>query len=236
MLLASGVTGKDNASMAEIVQVRVSREGKELGMYAAAEAILMLNEGALLPTDFYWHEGMTDWAPLAQLQASEARRILAERALHLKQEEARRAEQLAKVKAEKEETLAQEKAKAKEEEDRAVAEAVRIRMQRRKENFFTCNCCKDTFEKPVDPRGLFWKGFAIIILAGIVFVVALALAGFGGGMSPPVFVLGLTVISALAALWGAILILSSGLRSPFCPGCHSTNYSRPNKGERPVFD
>jgi len=236
MLLALGIPCKDNASMAEMLQVRVSREGSELGVYSAAEAILMLKEGALLPTDFYWHEGMTDWAPLAQLQASEARRILAERAQQLKHEEARKAELLAKDKAEKAEKEAQEKARAKEEEDRAVAEAVRIRMQRRKENFFTCNCCKDTFEKPVDPRGLFWKGFAIIILAGIVFVVALALAGFGGGMSPPVFVLGLTVISALAALWGAILILSSGLRSPFCPGCHSTNYSRPNKGERPVFD
>ena len=69
-------------------------------MYAAAEAILMLNEGALLPTDFYWHEGMTDWAPLAQLQASEARRILAERTLLRKQEEERKAAELAKKRAE----------------------------------------------------------------------------------------------------------------------------------------
>jgi hypothetical protein len=222
--------------MSDSLQVKVSRAGVEIGTYSAQEAVRLLVYGTLKETDFYWHEGMTEWAPLPKLQASEARRILAERAQQLKEEEARKAEQLAKDKAEKAEKEAQEKAKAKEEEDRAVAEAVRIRMQRRKENFFTCNCCKDTFEKPVDPRGLFWKGFAIIILAGIVFVVALALAGFGGGMSPPVFVLGLTVISALAALWGAILILSSGLRSPFCPGCHSTNYSRPNKGERPVFD
>ena len=115
--------------MAEILQVRVSREGKELGVYSAAEAILMLKEGALLPTDFYWHEGMTDWAPLAQLQASEARRILAERAQQLKQEEAKKAEQIAKDKAERAEKEAQEKAKAQEEEDRAVAEAVRIRME-----------------------------------------------------------------------------------------------------------
>ncbi len=132
MLLASGVTGKDNASMAEIVQVRVSREGKELGMYAAAEAILMLNEGALLPTDFYWHEGMTDWAPLAQLQASEARRILAERALLRKQEEERKAAELAKKRAEEAERLRHEQAKAKEEEDRAVAEATRIRLEKEK--------------------------------------------------------------------------------------------------------
>jgi len=52
MLLASGVTGKDNASMAEIVQVRVSREGKELGGYPVPEVLSMLKEGALLPTDF----------------------------------------------------------------------------------------------------------------------------------------------------------------------------------------
>ena len=132
MLLALGVTCKNNASMAEIVQVRVSREGKELGMYAAAEAILMLNEGALLPTDFYWHEGMTDWAPLAQLQASEARRILAERTLLRKQEEERKAAELAKKRAEEAERLRHEQAKAKEEEDRAVAEATRIRLEKEK--------------------------------------------------------------------------------------------------------
>lgn len=132
MLLASGVLGWDKESMAETLQVRVSREGKELGVFSVAEAIRMLKEGALLPTDFYWHEGMTDWAPLAQLQASEARRILAERALLQKQEEERKAADLAKKRAEEAERLRQEQAKAKEEEDRAVAEAVRIRLEKEK--------------------------------------------------------------------------------------------------------
>ena len=118
--------------MGEMLQVRVSREGKELGVYSAAEAIRMLKEGALLPTDFYWHEGMTDWAPLAQLQASEARRHLAERALLQKQEDERKAAELAKKRAEEAERLRQEQAKAKEEEDRAVAEATRIRMEKEK--------------------------------------------------------------------------------------------------------
>lgn len=222
--------------MSEPLQIRVSREGKELGSYPAPEVLSMLKDGAFLPTDFYWHEGMTDWAPLAQLQASEARRLLAERALHQKLEEERKAAELAKKRRDEAEQLRQEQAKAKEEEDRAVAEATRTRMEKRRENVFTCNCCKDTFDKPVDPRGLFWKGFAIIFLAGIVFLIALAAAGAGRGDSPAILVVGLTIISALATLWGAILILSSGLRSPFCPGCHSTNYSRPNKGERPVFD
>ena len=132
MLLALGITCKDNASMAEMLHVRVSREGSELGVYSAAVAILMLKEGALLPTDFYWHEGMTDWAPLAQLQASEARRILAERTLLRKQEEERKAAELAKKRAEEAERLRHEQAKAKEEEDRAVAEATRIRLEKEK--------------------------------------------------------------------------------------------------------
>jgi uncharacterized membrane protein len=92
----------------------------------------MLKEGALLPTDFYWHEGMTDWAPLAQLQASEARRLLAERALQQKLEEERKAAELAKKRRDEAEQLRQEQAKAKEEEDRAVAEATRIRLEKEK--------------------------------------------------------------------------------------------------------
>ncbi len=115
--------------MSDSLQVKVSRAGVEIGTYSAQEAVRLLVYGTLKETDFYWHEGMTEWAPLPKLQASEARRILAERAQQLKEEEARKAEQLAKDKAEKAEKEAQEKAKAKEEEDRAVAEAVRIRME-----------------------------------------------------------------------------------------------------------
>ncbi len=115
--------------MSDSLQVKVSRAGVEIGTYSAQEAVRLLVYGTLKETDFYWHEGMTEWAPLPKLQASEARRILAERAQQLKEEEARKAEQIAKDKAEKAEKEAQEKAKAKEEEDRAVAEAVRIRME-----------------------------------------------------------------------------------------------------------
>ena len=119
--------------MSEPLQVRVSREGKDLGSYPAPEVLSMLKEGAFLPTDFYWHEGMTDWAPLAQLQASEARRLLAERALQQKLEEERKAAELAKKRRDEAEQLRQEQAKAKEEEDRAVAEATRIRLEKEKD-------------------------------------------------------------------------------------------------------
>jgi hypothetical protein len=213
MLLALGVPCKDNASMAEMLQVRVSREGSELGVYSAAEAILMLKEGALLPTDFYWHEGMTDWAPLAQLQASEARRILAERAQQLKQEEARKAEQLAKDKAEREEREAQDKAKAKEEEDRAVAEAVRIRLEKEKANYFRCHFCRDSFKKPKDPSDDFGPAIGGLIFSGI-----LAFIPFVGW-----------VIGGILAIYCFCIILASQIVAPYCPSCRSSNFSRPEK-------
>ena len=130
--------------MSEPLQVRVSRDGKEFGTYTAQEAVRLLVYGTLKETDFYWHEGMTDWAPLSQFLAAEARRQLAERALHQRQEEERKAAELAKKRRDEAEQLAQEKAKqeeseraerlaaerakAKEQEDRVFAEAVRVRL------------------------------------------------------------------------------------------------------------
>lgn len=102
-----------NYTMSESLQVRVSRDGKELGTYSAQEAVRLLVAGTLKVTDFYWHEGMTEWAPLTQLQAAEARRQLAERALQQKQEEERKAAELAKKRREEAEQLGQEQAKAK---------------------------------------------------------------------------------------------------------------------------
>ncbi len=118
--------------MSEPLQVRVSRDGKEFGTYSAQEAVRLLVYGTLKETDFYWHEGMTDWAPLTQLQASEARRQLAERALQQKQEEERKAAELAKKRREEAEFKRQQEAKAKEEEDRLVAEAAQLRMEKQK--------------------------------------------------------------------------------------------------------
>lgn len=118
--------------MSEPLQVRVSRDGKEIGTYSAQEAVRLLVYGTLKETDFYWHEGMTDWAPLTQLQASEARRQLAERALQQKQEEERKAAELAKKRREEAEFKRQQEAKAKEEEDRLVAEAAQLRMEKQK--------------------------------------------------------------------------------------------------------
>ena len=130
--------------MSSPLQVTIVRAGKEIGTYDLAEVLRLLGAGTLKPTDYYWHEGMTEWASLLKLQASEARRQLAERALQQKEEEEEEEEEEA-IKAEQ---LAQEKDKAKEEENRAVAEAVRARHKSEKENRFWCHSCQNDFVYP----------------------------------------------------------------------------------------
>jgi hypothetical protein len=211
--------------MSQPLLVRVSREGKELGSYPAQEVLSMLKEGALLAADFYWHEGMTDWAPLARLQASEARRLLAERAILQKQDEERKAAELAKKRADEAERLRQEQAKAKEEEDRAVAEATRVRMEKERANYFSCHCCHESFRSPRGLSDMIGGGVAIIIISSL--VGAFAMTGFASGFfGLPAIIL---FISSLGALFGLCIVLASFIRSPHCPKCESTNFSRPEK-------
>ena len=161
--------------MSSPLLVKISRDGKEIGTYEAKEAVRLLVYGTLKETDFYWHEGMTEWAPLLKLQASEDRRQLAERA-----------EQLAREKALKDEQLAQEKAKAKEEEDRAVAEAVRIRTEEEKakakanEDAISTAAralwVKKMASERLDEAGGCFKavGVGVLIIGGVVLLSALA--------------------------------------------------------------
>ena len=204
--------------MSEPLQVRVSREGKELGSYPAPEVLSMLKEGAFLPTDFYWHEGMTDWAPLAQLQASEARRLLAERALQQKLEEERKAAELAKKRRDEAEQLRQEQAKAKEEEDRQVTEAARARLEQEKANYFRCQCCRDTFKKPKDPSDDFGPAIAGLIFSGL--LAFIPVVGW--------------VVGPILASYCFCIILASQIVAPYCPSCRSSNFSRPEKTDEQV--
>ena len=190
--------------------VKISRDGKEIGTYEAKEAVRLLVYGTLKETDFYWHEGMTEWAPLLKLQASEARRELAERALRQKQEEAIKAEQ-----------LAQEKDKAKEEEDRVVMEAVRVRLKNEMANRYRCHCCRESFPKPMGgPEG---DSDGVQVLGVIILLVAI-IAGLSTGLG----IVGALLfgMAGLAMYWGPEI--RSRLPS-LCPNCRSTNFSRPEK-------
>lgn len=194
--------------MSEPLQVRVSRDGKEIGVYPVSEVSRLVSENTLWITDHYWHEGMTDWAPLTQLLASEARRKQAEEALQRKQEEAKRAERLER-----------ERARAREEHDRAAAEATRIRLDRDRANFFVCHCCRKSFPKPMGgPEG---DSDGVQVLGVIILLVAI-LAGLSTGLGLVGAILfGFT---GLAMYWGPEI--RSRLPS-LCPHCRSTNFSRP---------
>jgi hypothetical protein len=196
--------------MSSPLLVKISRDGKEIGTYEAKEAVRLLVYGTLKETDFYWHEGMTEWAPLVKLQASEARRQLAERALQQKQEEAIKAEQ-----------LAQEKDKAKEEENRVVLEAVRVRLKNEMANRYRCHCCRESFPKPMGgPEG---DSDGVQVLGVIILLVAI-IAGLSTGLG----IVGALLfgMAGLAMYWGPEI--RSRLPS-LCPNCRSTNFSRPEK-------
>ena len=199
-----------DSNMSQPLQVKVSRDGKEIGTYDSAEAVRLLAYGTFKETDFYWHEGMADWAPLAQLQEAEALRQSAEEALNAKQEEARKAEQ-----------LGQEKARAKEKEDQAVAEAVRLRIEKEKANSFQCHCCRESFSKPIGGE----KGdITEIQLTGVIMLIVAILGGLFTGLG--------LVGSALFGLTGLMIYWGAEIRSrlpSLCPHCKSTNFSRPEK-------
>lgn len=194
--------------MTSTLLVKVSRDGKEIGTYEAKEAVRLLVYGTLKETDFYWHDGMTDWAPLVNLQASEARKQLAERALQQKQEEARRAEQLARGK---------DKAQ---EEDRALKEAIRLRIKREGPSF-RCHCCRQAFSKPLGAPVENENGVQII---GIIVLLVAIFAGLSTGLG----IVGALLfgMAGLAMYWGPEI--RSRLPS-LCPNCRSTNFSRPEK-------
>jgi len=96
-----------DSTMSSPLLVKISRDGKELGTYEAKEALRLLINGTLEGTDFYWHDGMTEWAPLLNLVSSETFKQLAQKA-----------EAVAKAKAE-----LKERAKRKANEDAISATA-----------------------------------------------------------------------------------------------------------------
>ncbi len=48
--------------------VKVSRNGRELGVFPIEEIAPRLNCWFFEPTGLYWHEGMPDWEPLSQFK------------------------------------------------------------------------------------------------------------------------------------------------------------------------
>ena len=194
--------------MSSPLLVKISRDGKEIGTYEAKEAVRLLVYGTLKETDFYWHEGMTEWAPLSKLKTSWIDMLLAERADQLKREEAIKAQQ-----------LAQDKDKDKE-EDRALKEEIRLRMEREGPSF-RCHCCRKPFSRPLGAPLENENGVQII---GIFILFVAIFAGLSTGLG----LVGALLfgLAGLAMYWGSVI--RSRLPS-LCPHCKSTNFSRPEK-------
>lgn len=59
------------ATNAPEVDIWIARDGKEIGAYRRSALTTLARSGELLPTDSYWHDGMTDWQPLESLLGAE---------------------------------------------------------------------------------------------------------------------------------------------------------------------
>jgi len=49
------------------MQVHIDRGGQRFGPYSVEQVNSHLAEGAILPTDLGWTDGMTDWVPVTQV-------------------------------------------------------------------------------------------------------------------------------------------------------------------------
>jgi hypothetical protein len=104
--------------MSKSPSVRISRAGKEIGTFSPDEAIRLLSQGELLPTDYFWQAGMTNWERLSKLKDAQELRQRAEseeRANREKSESGMREEDDEKLRRKVEEAvrerLAEERAK-----------------------------------------------------------------------------------------------------------------------------
>ena len=190
--------------------VKVSRDGKEIGEYSVQEAVRLLTNGTLRTTDHYWHEGMTSWGLLPFLKTQEDQRRKAEAEAKAQQDRAK---------------AEQERVEAKKLEEKVIAEADRKKFEEKKAGFFRCHCCRKSFETPIGTSDSMGSGF-LCMLFGII-VAALSSGGIAFGDYWPA-VVGLILASFIIA-FGFCFFLAAFIRSPFCPYCKSTNFSRPEK-------
>ena len=116
--------------------------------------------------------------------------------------------------------LQAEEFNAKAEEDRQVAEAVKIRLEKERKSQFHCNCCHSVFKAPMrfSQAGAMFLiiGALISALIGTIFLQRVAF-----------ITVILFTVSFLMGGAGFCLFLASLLRAPYCPSCESINFSKP---------
>jgi len=204
--------------MNDKIMIRVSRDGVEIGSFPVKETIRLLVYGTLKDTDFYWHDGMDGWAPLKHLQAAEDRRQAELKSAKDKEEERMRAER-----------LAHERAEAKAHELRAADAAREARLRSEREDYYRCHCCRASFQEPETPDSNTIFGVIMILGSGFASWVMFE-NGFDSYRSSSIKAMMVGQFIAIAVFFlGLVVVNVSSLKSPFCPKCRSTNFSRPEK-------
>lgn len=188
--------------------ITVSRAGAEVGKFLEADLLIMIEQGKVLPTDHYWRQGMTDWALVSQ--------YLAERQAAARQ--AKVAADTEAIRLQKEAAEARRKREAEELERTRKAEAAAA--ERLKEALkFNCHCCKVEFDKPFNPESEAGDGAVEILLGSLLIFIPVI-----GWLFMP-FVI----------LRGFAKIIASRVKAPHCPNCRSTNFSRKEGSNEPLF-
>jgi len=188
--------------------ISISRAGTEIGKFLESDLLMMIEQKKVLPTDHYWKPGMNDWELVSK--------YIAER-----QAAARHAKAAADAEAarlQKEAAEARRKREAEELERTRKAEAADA--ERLKEALkFNCHCCKVEFDKPFNPESEAGDGAVEILLGSLLIFIPVI-----GWLFMP-FVI----------LRGFAKIIASRVKTPHCPNCRSTNFSRKEGSNEPLF-
>jgi ribosomal protein L37AE/L43A len=139
-------------------------------------------------------------------------RLVSELVAGLKAAQARADAEASRLKQE-----ADAKAKAKQAEMNVAMEA---EVKRRTARLtFTCHCCKVEFLKPFNPETEAGDGIVDIFIGS--FLVLIPIIGW---IFVPYFI-----------LRGLAKVIASRIKSPHCPSCRSTNFSRQEGSDKPVI-
>jgi ribosomal protein L37AE/L43A len=118
---------------------------------------------------------------------------------------------------------AAEKARLKREADAHQAElaawATAEAQRRAAKLTFRCHCCKVEFAKPFDPESEIGDGVIDVFIGS--FLVLIPIIGW---LFVPFFI-----------LRGFAKVVASRVKSPHCPNCRSTNISREEGSDKPLF-
>lgn len=189
--------------------ISISRAGAEIGKFLESDLLMMIEQKKVLPTDHYWKPGMNDWELVSKYIAE--RKAAAQHAKAAADAEAAR---LQKEAAEARRKREAEELERKRQADAAIAEELKDLQT------FTCHCCQYRFRKPKNPSDNFIGGVLLCFFgAALLFI--------------PVFG---PIIGSVVIIWGSLTVLVSGLTPPHCPNCRSTNFSRKEGSNKPLFD